>query len=320
MKIMSKLSNNQGRAYEFACLNAFYDEISKERDAQIIENSSFKAAQRAYNTLSSVEKALYQRSAFAMVSTVFECEPKIIEKSDEVLVLYIQKDEAGKEGDVRDIIIARNDIQWEIGFSIKHNHFAVKHSRLSPTIDFGEKWYGFPCSNEYWNEVKPVFTYLEEEKKKHTKFNELPDKENDVYIPLVAAFIDEVKRQCEIHKSIPKRLVEYLLSKFDFYKIISIDQKKLTKVQSYNLHGTLNQPAKRKKPSIEIPVAALPKRIISMDFVPGRSNTAELCLDGGWYFTFRIHNAETYVTPSLKFDVQIAGVPTTIITLDCEWK
>ena len=53
---MSNLSNNQGRAYEFVCLNALYEEISKVRSAQIIQNSSFKAAQKAYNTLSDVEK------------------------------------------------------------------------------------------------------------------------------------------------------------------------------------------------------------------------------------------------------------------------
>ncbi|MBO7596685.1 MAG: HaeIII family restriction endonuclease, partial [Bacteroidales bacterium] len=73
------------------------------------------------------------------------------------------------------------------------------------------------------------------------------------------------------------------------------------------------------KPKIQIPVAALPKRIIKLDFMPDRSNTAELYLDGGWYFTFRIHNAETYVKPTLKFDIQIAGLPATIITINCIW-
>lgn len=317
---MSDLSNNQGRAYEFACLNAFYDEISQYRQVHILENSSFQAAQRAYETLSSEEKALYKRSALAMIPTVFECEPRIIEKGDDIIELYIQKDEAGKEGDVRDIIIARDNIKWEIGFSIKHNHFAVKHSRLSPTIDFGEQWYGIPCSQEYWNDIKPVFAYLENEKINHTKFSELPNKEKDVYVPLVTAFINEIKRQYSNHKSIPQQLVEYLLSKFDFYKIISIDKKELTQVQSYNIHGTLNQSARNQRPQIEIPIAALPTRIISLDFHPDRSNTAELYLDGGWYFTFRIHNAETYVVPSLKFDIQIAGLPTTIVTINCIWK
>ncbi|MBO7598591.1 MAG: HaeIII family restriction endonuclease [Bacteroidales bacterium] len=316
---MSDLSNNQGRAYEFICLNALYDEISKFRKVQIIENSSFKAAQKAFDTLTSVEKTLYHQSALAMIPSIFDCEPRIIEQDDDIIELFIQKDEAGKDGDVRDIIIVRNDIQWEIGLSIKHNHFAVKHSRLSHSIDFGDKWYGVPCSQQYWADIKPIFDYLEKEKNKNTKFSELPDKENDVYKPLVQAFIDEINRQYESNPTIPKKLVEYLLSKFDFYKVISIDAKRETQIQSYNIHGTLNAPAKNAKPKIQIPVAALPKRIIKLDFMPERSNTAELYLDGGWYFTFRIHNAETYVKPTLKFDIQLAGLPATIITINCIW-
>ena len=42
----------------------------------------------------------------------------------------------------------------------KHNHFAVKHSRLSPSIDFGEKWYGISCSKSYWDAITPIFDYL----------------------------------------------------------------------------------------------------------------------------------------------------------------
>ncbi len=48
-------------------------------------------------------------------------------------------------------------------------------------------------------------------------------------------------------------------------------------------------------------------------------NTLLLCMDNGWAFTFRIHNAEEICTPSLKFDVQIIGVPTTIISINCPW-
>jgi hypothetical protein len=42
-------------------------------------------------------------------------------------------------------------------------------------------------------------------------------------------------------------------------------------------------------------------------------------MDGGWQFNFRIHNASTYVEPSLKFDIQIIGMPTTIISINCSW-
>lgn len=69
-----------------------------------------------------------------------------------------------------------------------------------------------------------------------------------------------------------------------------------------------------------IPTADLPKRIVKIGFFPNRNNTAELYMDNGWYFTFRIHNAETYATPSLKFDIQIKGMPTDILTINCTWK
>ena len=317
---MSNLSNDQGRAYEFVCLQTLHREIAKHRPAQIVENSSFLAALNAWNTLSETEQHTYQRSAEAAVATLFSLEPLILEQGNDMLEIFIQPDQAGQQGDVRDILIIRCDIQWEIGLSIKHNHFAVKHSRLSATIDFGNGWFGVPCSQTYWDAVNPVFAYLADEKSKGTLFEELPDKENDVYIPILKAFIEEIKSQYTVHKDIPAKMVEYLLSKFDFYKVISIDRYQLTQVQSYNIHGTLNKPSRTEQPAIQVPIASLPTRIVSLDFMPDRNNTVELYMDGGWQFTFRIHNAATKVEPSLKFDVQIVGMPTAIITIDCHWR
>ena len=108
--------------------------------------------------------------------------------------------------------------------------------------------------------------------------------------------------------------------KHDFYKVISIDKQRTTQIQSYNLHGTLNRNGTYRKASMEIPIASLPTRIVSLDFVPNKANTVELYMDGGWQFSFRIHNAEKKVVPSLKFDIQIVGMPTTIITINCLWK
>ena len=317
---MSKLSNNQGRGFEYACLYELYNSVKEYRLAEIVHNSSLEAAKRAYNTLTEVEKRTYRKSAKAMIPAIFECEPRIIENDCDILELYIQQDEEGEKGDVRDIIIARDKLQWEVGLSIKHNHFAVKHSRLSPTIDFGEKWFGVPCSRNYWDAVSPIFDYLERAKQAGKQFNELPNKDNRVYKPIIAAFIEEIKNQYKKHTDIPQKMVEYLLSKYDFYKVISVDARRLTQIQAYNLHDTLNKSSKKQKPTILIPVASLPKRIISIDFYPGRNNTAELYMDNGWTFTFRIHNAETYAAPTLKFDIQIKGMPTEILTINCIWK
>lgn len=217
---MSDKSNNQGRAYEFVCLLSLGEEIGKFRPVNIVQNSSYLAAEYAWNTLSPEMKNIYKVSSYAAVIQIFELEPRIMEKGGDVLELRIQSDTKGKEGDVRDILIVRHNIQWEIGLSLKHNHFAVKHSRLSQKLDFGAKWYGIPCSQKYWEDVRPVFTYLVQEKNKNTLFDNLPDKENDVYIPLLQAFIAEINLQNQIHPDIPSRLVEYLLGKHDFIRLL----------------------------------------------------------------------------------------------------
>ena len=247
---MSNKSNNQGRAYEYIFLNSLFEVISKIREVSIEKNSSLMASKQAWETLSSQDKEIYKKSALTGVSIILDLEPLIIEKSNDILNLKIQSDDEGKKGDVRDIVIMRGNIDWEIGLSLKHNHFAVKHSRLSKKLDFGEKWYDIPCSEEYWKKVKPIFDFLEEEKEKKTLWKEIVNKNEEVYFPLLEAFKTEILDQNRKNVKLLENMLKYLLGKFDFYKVISIDNKKVTRVQSYNLYGTLNQDGvheKRKK-------------------------------------------------------------------------
>ena len=136
---MSSKSNDQGRAYEFVCLLTLEEKIKKLRPVNIIKNSSYSAAERAWCTLSNEMQETYKASSYVAVAKIFELEPRIVENNNDILELLIQTDAKGKKGDVRDILIIRHNIQWEIGLSLKHNHFAVKHSRLSQKLDFGAK-------------------------------------------------------------------------------------------------------------------------------------------------------------------------------------
>ena len=317
---MSVQSNNQGRAYEYICLLTLNEEINKIRKSEIIKNSAFVAAQNAWNSVNKNFQSILKESSKAVVATIFDMEPMIIDECSDTLTLKIQTDNKGKEGDVRDILISRNDVSWEIGLSIKHNHSAVKHSRISRHLDFGKKWFGVPCSENYWNNIKPVFDYLAEQISQNKNWNELTTKNADVYVPILNAFINEIKESTKQNSSVPQKMVEYLLGEFDFYKVISIDSKRITQIQSYNLHGNLNKSTRTINPKIKIPVVMLPTRIVSFDFKPNSSNTVELYMDGGWQFNFRIHSASTKVEQSLKFDIQIIGMPTTIISINCSWK
>ena len=294
-------------------------EISKKREVVVEKNSSFKAAQNAWQTISKDLQAAYAVGASAAMQTIFDLEPLILEENGDVLTLKIQTDEAGKSGDVRDVLIIRCGIKWEIGLSLKHNHFAVKHSRLSKSLDFGQKWFGVKCSPQYWADIKPIFDYLQSKKDKGAKWVDLPAKEQDVYVPLLNAFMNEIRRRNAVCGGVPAKMVEYLLGQFDFYKVIGLGRKQITQIQTFNLRGMLNQSGRKSQPAQTIPVANLPTRIVDICFKPNSTNTVELYLDGGWQFSFRIHNASTLVETSLKFDVQIIGVPVEIVGISCRW-
>lgn len=132
--------------------------------------------------------------------------------------------------------------------------------------------------------------------------------------------MQEVKKQVEDNADTPRKLVEYLLSKYDFYKVISIDNKRITTIQSFNMYGSLNQSSKTQKPSLEVPAMELPTSLLYMGFKPKTKTTVIMSFDNGWQFSFRIHNAEEKVAASLKFDIQIVGMPPAVnITFDCKW-
>ena len=317
---MTENSNNQGRAYEFICLLSLNDAIKVFRPSQIIKNSSYVAAEKAWNTLDASEQKLYTLSAKSTIATIFAMEPNIVEVCNDILSVYIQTDQHGEEADVRDIIIERKDIRWEIGLSIKHNHMAVKHSRIAKNLDFGSKWYGIPCSQTYWNDVKSTFNFLEIEKSKGAFFRDLEAKENQVYIPLLNAFVKEISNQVAKNKQVPRNMVEYLLSKYDFYKVISIDRQRLTTVQAFNMYGTLNQPSRAQQPTIKVPVINLPSTLLYIGLKPKSKTTVLMCFDNGWQFSFRIHNAKDVIETSLKFDIQIVGMPAEVnIKYNCKW-
>ena len=177
---MSTSSNDQGRAYEFAWISALNQAISKIRKTAVVSNSSLEANKRAWDLMPEELKVLLSASADAAVGTVLELEPRMLEDDNDILLLESQKDDSGIAGDVRDIVIKRNDIDWEIGLSIKHNHEAIKHSRLSHKLDFGKEWFDIPCSNRYWDDVTPIFDRLKAEKANKTKWSEIADKDHSV--------------------------------------------------------------------------------------------------------------------------------------------
>ena len=302
---MSKKSNNQGRGYEYVWIKILEEHLQKIMPVKIFQNSSLDANKNAFETLNEEQKKIYKISAESAIETIFELEPRIFEDLDEELTLKFLKDKFAIKGDVRDIVISRKN--FEIGLSIKHNHDAVKHSRLSKKIDFGLEWFESPCSENYWQKVTPIFDRLKILQENNLKWSDIPNKNNSVYVPILQAFMDEIKNSCAIDKNIPRKIVEYLIGVKDYYKIISRDSKRFTIIETFNLHGTLNKPSKKIISAITVPKISLPSELVTIKFKNNSKNTVEMYLNNGWQLSFRIHNASTIVEPSLKFDIKLVG-------------
>lgn len=310
---MSNKSNNQGRAYEYAWCLALEQKLSVLKKVIVDKQNGFNAANRAYESLEKSLQERYLESAKQGVLLLLDCEPllsEIIESSQNEITLSLQKDKLGEIGDIRDILIYFD--RFCIGLSIKHNHEAIKHSRLSKDLDFGEKWLGVRVSQNYKDTIKPLFERLENAKKEGMLWRDFPNKEQEIYAPLLQAFKKEVLRIDENKKNkVPQKMVEYLLGKYDFYKAILLEREQKTKLEVYHFNNTLNRSVKN-KPKRIIPLSKLPTRMIYFDFKPKSFNTLELVLNEGWSFSLRIHNASSRVEPSLKFDIKLLSKPESV--------
>ena len=311
----------RGKGFEYACLLALYERLSIDQEVVIEESPPLYQARTAYKSLDQTTQTGMGLGARAAIRALCRLEPQLENPGKNTpLILKIQSDQQGAAGDVRDILTIRRQNNWEIGISAKHNHAAVKHSRLSNTIDFGSSWFGTPCSADYFEEIQPLFEELAELQKWSVKWSDVSNKAERFYVPILEAFIAEIKRLYTIHgETIPQELLRYLLGRNDFYKLITNTRNRVSKLQAFSFCGTLNRAAGKVKPQYRVPNLRLPTVIHDIDFKPRSRTTINIVCNEGWQLAARIHNASSYVEPSLKFDITLVGLPPSVYSHDEPW-
>jgi hypothetical protein len=290
---MNKLTqSDSGKAFEYQIAIEF----SKFLEIPFNDTPEKSIAEFCFLAHPKTEQDKMQKAANE--SAVFLCCHDT--RFDDGISVYLQPDSAGKKGDVRDVIIeilGNNGI----GISAKNRHEAIKHSRLSDTIDFGKEWADYPCSSDYMKRVRPIFEDLREKRKEGMLFRDIPDKINRYYLPVLTAFEDELRRLCEdFGQRFVKRMFQYLLGRYDFYKVVK--ENGHVAIQSFNINGSLKWGKKWK----------IPDRIDTISRRRGSSNTLIISFTGGWQLSFRIHSASSRVEPSLKFDINFIGLPQSV--------
>jgi len=283
-----------GKAFEFAIAT----QISQLLRADILKTSALEVAENAFLEHSEKQKEDFSNAAYEAVSCLIAHDNRF----EDCKVIRLQKDSSGQIGDVRDIILEIN--KGEIGISAKNNHRAIKHSRLSDKIDFGKKWADYPCSSHYMKKIQPIFSELRELKKKKILFSNLKGKEQKFYLPVLLAFEEEFKRLCEDYRDrFVKRVFQYLLGKYDFYKVVNDSKNKQVYIQSVNINGSLKWGKSWK----------IPTKIDMIKRKEESNNTTLIFFSGGYQLSFRIHNASSKVEPSLKFDINFTALPPDVL-------
>ncbi|MFN8436682.1 MAG: HaeIII family restriction endonuclease [Cytophagales bacterium] len=312
---MAKIATQtiNGKAFEYALLNQFLERLATVTKVLVVESDPYKTALKCFESFNESNQSQFKLVASFAVNFLLDIEPRLSNgiSNNDILQLEIVSDKEGQKGDVRDVLAIRSSQKWEIGISAKNNHRAVKHSRLSNDIDFGQKWLGFPCAFEYFDEIKPIFDNLAKLRtasKGTQKWDTLGDYHTSVYVPILNAFKKELIRlDSENQGIVAQRLVEYLIGNQDFYKVIKGNTK--VEIQAYNLHGTLNLPFDSVKPKAKVPKLKLPNRLIEVIYQENSKTTLLVTLNEGWQISFRIHNASSRIEPSLKFDINLVSAP-----------
>ena len=167
-------------------------------------------------------------------------------------------------------------------------------------------------------------------KEKWDKVSDKVDKVDDVYKPLLKAFMDKLTRLDEEYPGeIAPALVNYLIGEKDFYKVISVEKKHITLITPVNLHDSLNERYKDHRSMFSIEKPKLPSVIYHIGFkkvldkktnaINQSDNTIIVTCDEGWSFSLRIHNASSKVENSMKFDIESVSTPESIRSFIAPW-
>lgn len=288
---MAGKESKHGKAFEYSVAVA----LANVAEADLADNQAVAICRSSYEFIPNNLQDKMRLAAQEAAKFLAHHERRHIKAAN---IVTIQPDKIAQKGDVRDVLLCRNGKPL-FGISAKHQHRAIKHPRLSDTIDFGEKWAGCPVSKTYWNEVKAIFGTLrrkKEESQKTALFDDIENKEQTVYLPIITAFEDEMNRLIKTHgEKFCRNMFHYLVGKEDFYQVVAGKDK--VRIKSFNLKGSL---AWGKKWSMPTHIETVKRE---------GTNTLRIVFErSGWQISFRLHNATSRVEPSLKFDINFTGI------------
>lgn len=302
---MSK-NTDRGYGFEFACVDVGSRILNCSIDAGTQAWLDSKGITH-FRALSGKEQQSMTKAAEKLFETLVQIEPWVDE--GEVVIERVRS--KGGITDVRDILIKRvknGVLKKEIGVSLKSNHDALKHQRISPKIDVGQKWLGVASEKHQLERVKSIFKEFKKYCNENDveRYSELEENTKDMllYSPIcqyVAGLFEEVFNGPNGREA-TQHFLRYLIGSEDFYKARANFKDRELIIDSFNIRGSL-----KKGKMLKMPQRCLDVEIQDSD--RGYPNKINVVLDNGWEINLRVHNASSRIETSLKWDSQLVGIP-----------
>lgn len=311
-------SDKYGRAFEYCITKGIISELEAIHPGKVEVTWRAKDSQNKgeeqYKTLSEPEQKQFENSSKKISKWLAENKFKNIgslnfEKPVEMLAFLTDKeviidripDSEGIEGDVTDIRIKflLKDGTATLNISLKHEHTALKHPRLTRVPE----WIGMSKDGEeaiqYEKDYDAIWTNFFEKGKKLVpdakRFKELKSVqktfiEDNLYNPLYSLVRTFLEKNTNSPEKVQK-MFDFIVGKFDFIKFIDIG-------------GAIEM--------LDFSLLTKPKSV-KVNYKDGDYLYIEF--DNGLITSGRLHTATEWLAKSIKFDMQPVNLDSLITAI-----
>ena len=276
----------------------------KEVAYKVKKDKETKYFEKVWEEASQADKDLTLKQARPAIRQILEMEPYAFEKSGDPLVIrFNYLDRKLEKDSFGEILLERVDIDWHISISVKYDATVMASMRVAERTryykknkivnvfneidDFGDRIFSVPCSNEYFQEMNDILLEFEPYQKPEwlEKLREDAFLYGKLITPMLTAIGREMRRICEFHPEVPRRLFDYFYGNYDYYYINPITQVEKTRIGAINPHGGLGRiPGSH---NLNVPRIKYPTQLLDVRFATGSygelsRDTIQFTFDQGW--------------------------------------
>lgn len=291
-----------------AAVNSIAD-ILKAKDIpyEIEDSAAYKSYMKVWDRSS--KKDLAYRQARPAMERILSREYFAFVKGGVPMRIRLNDPSRKMEDSFAEILLERTDLNWHIAISVKLNAniiatlpFAGREQDMfedhvvgavNEIDDFGDRIFGVPCSNEYFDDMNEILLKIAPYDKE--SWRAFLKEETLIYdtllSPILRALGSEIKKICEDHPEAPARMFDFFYGKYDYYYINPIEQVKVTKIGALNAHGDLGRLPDNDNHTtayIKYPTKLLDVRFANGKYGQLSKDTLQFTFDGGWALCFKV--------------------------------